>query len=186
MSYEEWQKDIYPKSYDVGVDPGARNVGVAANDDNVFQPFAIDLGGLECTSNSGIVSALREQFWTILTDDRLDTVYCEAGIVNTFASKRQLISARLFLVQGALQALCEAWNKEFVLVQPYAVKKRFWGDSWKSGRTNAENKTSSLDLCLQRFGYTNVVHHACDAKLLALWNKPHIAKRDNDVSTARS
>lgn len=161
-------------SYDVGVDPGARNVGVAANDDNVFQPFAIDLGGLECTSNSQIVSALREQFWVILTDDRLDTIYCEAGIVDKFHSKRQLISARLFLVQGALQALAETWNKKFELVQPYAVKKRFWGSEWQSGRTNEENKKKSVEKCRELFNYNGVVHHACDAKLLAIWRKQHV------------
>jgi Holliday junction resolvasome RuvABC endonuclease subunit len=168
-----------PLLYDIGVDPGARNVGVAASDDNAFRPHVIDLGPLERTSNSEIVSRLSDSIWPILADDRLENIYCEAGITNTFASKRQLISARLFLVQGALQALCETWNKKFFLVSPYAVKKRHWGDSWISGRTNEENKQESVRKCVELFGsnYTNTIHHACDAKLLAVWTKEHVSRR---------
>lgn len=109
-------------------------------------------------------------------DDRLESVYCEAGITNTFASKRQLISARLFLVQGALQILSEMWDKKFILVSPYAVKKRHWGGDWISGRTNEENKHESVKKCIALFGdsYRNVIHHGCDAKLLSVWSKAHV------------
>jgi hypothetical protein len=114
-----------------------------------------------------------------MADDSLENVYCEAGITNTFASKRQLISARLFLVQGAVQMLAEMWNKNFILVSPYAVKKRHWGDEWISGRTNEENKRESVRKCTDLFGgeYGAVVHHACDAKLLSVWTKKHVSRR---------
>lgn len=162
-------------SYDIGIDPGARNLGVAANDDSVFLPCTLDLGPLDHTSNSEVVRTLIESLCYQFSDPRLEEVFCEAGISDKFNSKRQLVSARLFLVQGALQSLAFTSGKRFTLVQPRSVKTRHWGDEWVSGQSYDSNKRLAVLKCVQLFGTLYSLHtdHACDAKLLAVWKKPH-------------
>lgn len=162
-------------SYDIGIDPGARNVGVASNDDSVFEPCTLDLGPLDHTSNSDVVRTLIESLCYQFSDPRLEEVFCEAGISDKFNSKRQLVSARLFLVQGALQSLSFSCGKRFTLVAPRSVKTRHWGDEWISGLDYNVNKQLAVSKCAELFGdhYLHYTDHACDAKLLAVWRKPH-------------
>lgn len=146
-------------------------MGVACNDDSVFTPCTLDLGGLYQVTNKEVVDTLNESVLPLFSDPLFKTFICDAGLVNVRERKTELITARIFLVQGALQALAYAWNKEFVLVSPMEIKKRYWGPDWRK-HSHAVNKQLVIDKCVELYGghYRGYSDHACDAKLLAMWN----------------
>jgi hypothetical protein len=150
------------------VDPGARNTAVAASDDGVFLPCVLDLGPLDRTTDAEVVDTLVSSLWPIFSDERLRKVIVEAQPAALWAEKPPKISARCFLVQGALQSLAFAWNKEFMLVTPLAWKRHYNNGSW-SKMSYEENKAWSVKKATELFGpeYARRIHHACEAKLLA-------------------
>ena len=154
--------------YDIGVDPGARNTAVAASDDRVFLPCVLDLGPLHSTSDEQVVATLCGSLWPLFSDPNLRRVIVEAQPAALWAEKPAKISARNFLVQGALQTLAFAWDKEFVLVTPLAWKRHYNNGAWAK-LSYEENKAWSVKKAAELFGpaYAGRVHHACEAKLLA-------------------
>lgn len=155
--------------YDIGVDPGARNLGIAASNDSVFQACVLDLGGLERASNQDVIDLLNASLVGLFSDPALRCVVVEAGETGPFAAQKDLrITARLFLVQGALQAMAYLWSKEFLLVRPMQWKRAYNGGTWKA-LSAEENKRWSVSMAAELFGsdYKKKIHHACDAKLLS-------------------
>jgi hypothetical protein len=158
--------------YDIGVDPGARNTAVACSDDRVFLPCVLDLGPLNSTTDQQIVDTLVSSLWPLFSDENLERVIVEAQPASLWAEKPPKISARNFLVQGALQTLAFAWNKRFVLVSPLAWKRHYNNGIWEK-KTYEENKAWSVKKATELFGpeYAKRIHHACEAKLLATFAK---------------
>lgn len=155
-------------TYDIGVDPGARNTAVAASDDRVFLPCVLDLGPLHTTTDAQVVDTLCSSLWFVFSDPNLRRVIVEAQPASLWAEKPPKISARNFLVQGALQSMAHAWNKEFVLVTPMAWKRFYNYGKWDK-MSYEENKAWSVKKAVELFGeeYARRAHHACEAKLLA-------------------
>jgi len=155
--------------YTIGIDPGARNTAVACSDDAFFEPCTLDLGPLKSTSDSEVVEVLLESLWGLFSDERVEKIICEAQ-ASWGTEKSETITARCHLVQGALQALAFAWEKQFELVTPMAWKKHYNGGIWKR-MSYDENKAWSVRKATELFGeaYVGRVHHECEAKLLACY-----------------
>lgn len=155
--------------YDIGFDPGARNTAVACSNDAVFQPCVLDLGPLTQSSDRDVVDILNHSLISIFSDPALRCVICEAGETAAFAAQKDFrVSARLFLIQGALQTLSFVWNKDFRLIRPAVWKRAYNNGIWKSISYEA-NKQWSVDKAVELFGeqYRRRIHHACEAKLLS-------------------
>lgn len=136
----------------------------------MFAPCTLDLGPLETTSTADAVRVLVDSLSHVLGDQNVERVVCEAQLVDHFNSKRQLISARLFEVQGAVRALCLLYSVELKMVTPMAVKREYW-PVWRTGNSHAENKRLAIEKCSELYGdhYSSYSDHACDAKLLAMY-----------------
>jgi hypothetical protein len=158
--------------YDIGVDPGARNTAIAASDDAVFQPAALDLGPMRTTSDEMAIHVLLESVGWIFSDPKLRYVIIEACEVGPWTEKDgkkdPRVVARTYLVQGALQTLAHQWSKELILVRP-AVWKRVMNDGAWSAMSYEDNKRWSVSRAAELFGeaYRTRIHHVADAKLIS-------------------
>lgn len=151
----------------VGIDPGARYVGVASTDDTVIQPHVIDLGPLGDESLPSIVHKLSNMVAAIAIDDRVLAFGCEKQLDSTLAKKPAAVTTRLIAVQTAIQTMCYCIRKRFIIISPRDIKL-FHKMPTATG-DHAVNKKLAVDKCVELYGdaYREHVHHVCDAKLVA-------------------
>jgi Holliday junction resolvasome RuvABC endonuclease subunit len=151
----------------LGVDPGARNVGTACDDDDVLSPSLLDLGPLHSTSTQDCIAQLVTTIDHKLTAAAdIKRLSCEKQIEAHATGKSQLVCSRLLAVQGALQALCYFKNIEFDLIEINDWKRLY---QIKRTGSHDSNKRQAQALCATLFGekWATRSDHICEAKLIS-------------------
>lgn len=151
-------------SYVLGIDPGARNLGIASSDDSVGE--TIDLGPLyETPLHLCVANAVRAV--NIHLKDPMCIALCmEEQLVGRYKEKAQ-VAAKMFAVFGAIQATTMTHNKPMHIRTALEVKRHF---GWRFTGGYESNKIWAKQLCEQkwpRWSLMGQTDHACDAKLLA-------------------
>jgi Holliday junction resolvasome RuvABC endonuclease subunit len=161
-------------SYVLGIDPGARNLGVAATNNSIGE--CVDLGALLDTPIQVCVANAVRALTPLIRAPSGFAVAIEEQLVAKF-NEKAAVAARLFAVQGALQACCMVYGKPLYLVSPSELKRHF---NWKfMGGYNA-NKLWCIGRCRElwpewyNFSAKAQNDHACDAKLLAEYLKTRL------------